>query len=204
MARRQRSIIMEVTILKAIERSETPKKVRNAGFTPGVLNGPGTTSASVQFDSKELNRIIINHGMNAKIWVELGSEKKFGYIKEVQTHPVERKIIHVAIQMVSKDQEVKMQLPIIFHGSSELEQKFLHVHVNKAEVEVIGKAELIPAMAEVDVSGKILDENITAVDFRLPKEIKILDSENEVYAIIKAVREGIVEEAASEEVKPAE
>ncbi|HYE69289.1 MAG TPA: hypothetical protein VEA58_11800, partial [Anaerovoracaceae bacterium] len=84
---------MEVTILKAAERSEKPKHVRNAGFTPGVLNGPGTTSASVQFESKALNRIIIDHGMNAKLWVEIGSEKKFGYIKEVQTHPVERKII---------------------------------------------------------------------------------------------------------------
>ncbi len=196
---------MEVTILKAIERSEKPKKVRNAGFTPGVLNGPGTTSASVQFESSALNRIIINHGMNAKIWVELGSEKKFGYIKEVQTHPVERKIIHVAIQMVSKDQEVKMQLPITFHGTGELEQKFLHVHVTKAEVEVIGKAALIPEMIEVDVSGKEFEENITAADFHLPKEIKILDPENEVYAIIKAVREVVAEKTEEEEeVKPAE
>lgn len=196
---------MEVTILKATERSEKPKKVRNAGFTPGVLNGPGTTATSVQFDSTALNRIIINHGMNAKIWVELGSEKKFGYIKEVQTHPVERKIIHVAIQMVSKDQEVKMQLPITFIGTSELEQKFLHVHVTKAEVEVIGKAALIPEMVEVDVSGKELEENITAADFHLPKEIKILDPENEVFAIIKAVRENAAEKPEEEEeAKPAE
>jgi len=198
---------MEVTILKAMERSEKPKKVRDAGLTPGILNGPGTASASVQFDTKELNKIVIKHGMNAKLWVELGSEKKFGYIKEVQTHPVERKIIHVAIQMVSKDQEVKMQLPITFVGSGDLEQKFMHVHVTKAEVEVIGKAALIPEMVEVDVSGKELEESITAADFHLPKEIKILDPENEVYAIIKAVREVVAEkteEEAAEEVKPAE
>ncbi len=195
---------MEVTILKAMDRSEKPKKVRDAGFIPGVLNGPGTTSASVQFETKALNKIVMKHGMNAKIWVEAGTEKKFGFIKELQTHPVERKIIHVAIQLVSKDQEVKMQLPITFQGLGELEQKFLHVHVNKAEVEVFGKTALIPDMLVVDVSGKELDETITASDFHLPVEIRILDSELEVYASIKAVREVLVAEAAAEEDKTAE
>ncbi|HYE67023.1 MAG TPA: hypothetical protein VEA58_00340, partial [Anaerovoracaceae bacterium] len=109
------------------------------------------------------------------------------------------------IQMVSKDQEVKMQLPITFLGTSELEHKFLHVHVTKAEVEVTGKAALIPEMVEVDVTEKEVEDNITAADFHLPKEIKILDPENEVYAIIKAVRETAAEKPdEEEEAKPAE
>jgi len=106
--------------------------------------------------------------------------------------------------MVTKDQEIKMQLPITFHGSAELEQKFLHIHVTKAEVEVIGKAAQIPETIDVDVSKKEVDDNVTASDLHLPKEIKILDSENEVYAIIKAVREVVSEEAEPEEVDPAE
>ncbi|HWQ77562.1 MAG TPA: 50S ribosomal protein L25 [Anaerovoracaceae bacterium] len=195
---------MEVTILKATERSEKPKKVRDAGFIPGVLNAPGTTSASVQFETKALNRIIMKHGTNAKIWVELGSEKKFGFVKEVQTHPVQRNIIHVAIQLVSQDQEIKMQLPILFQGSDELEQRLLRVHVNKSEVEVVGKAALIPDMAVVDVSEKKSEDNVTAIDFHLPAEIKILDPEHEVYAIIKAIREGIAEKPEEEEATPAE
>ena len=49
------------------------------------------------------------------------------------------------------------------------------------------------------VSGKELEENITAADFNLPKEIKIVDPENEVYAIIKAVRENVAENPEEEE-----
>lgn len=194
---------MEVKILKAMVRSEKPKKVRDNGFIPGVLNGPGTVSAPVQFETKALNRIIMKHGMNAKVWVESGAEKKFGFVKEVQTHPVHRNIIHVAIQLVSQDQEVKMQLPITFQGTDELEQKFLHVHVNKSEVEVIGKAALIPETAVVDVSEKKAEDSVTSIDFNLPAEIKIIDSEHEVYAMIKAVREEIVEKP-DEEAAPAE
>jgi large subunit ribosomal protein L25 len=193
---------MEEIILKAMARSEKPNKVRNAGFIPGVLNGPGTVSTAVQFETVALNKIIAKHGTNAKLWVLIGTEKKFGFIKEVQKHPVERKVIHISIQLVSKDQEIKMQLPITFHGHAELEQKQLELHIYKSEMEVSGKAELMPDMVVVDVSEKKSGENISAIDFQLPAGIKMLDPENEIYAIIKVVKEEIVEE--TEEVKPVE
>jgi large subunit ribosomal protein L25 len=193
---------MEKIILKALERNEKTNKVRNAGFIPGVLNGPGTASTSVKFENIALNKIITKHGHNAKIWVDLGDEKKFGYIKEVQRQPVEGNIIHVAIQIVSRDQEIKMKLPIVFHGQAELEHHLLKLQVHKSEIEVEGKTELIPDAAVADVSKKTAGENITALDFHLPSDIKILDAENEVYAVIKVVREA--QAAESEEVNPAE
>jgi large subunit ribosomal protein L25 len=193
---------MQETVLKAMARSESPKTVRNAGLVPGVLNGSDTSSVSVKFEAAALNKIIAQHGANAKIWVELGADKKFGFIKEVQKHPVDRKIIHVAIQLVSKDQDVKMQLPIAFHGRDDLEHKSLQLQIYKSEIDVVGKALLMPDVVIVDISKKELGETVTAADFKLPKEIKILDSEHETYAMIKAVKEEIVE--APEEVKPVE
>lgn len=193
---------MEEISLKALARSEKPKEARKAGFIPGVLNGPGTASASVKFESVALNKIIAKHGTNAKLWVVMGNEKKFGFIKEVQRHPVEGKVIHIAIQLISMDQDVKMQLPIAFHGHAELEHRLLQLQVYKSEVEAEGKAAFMPDEAVVDVSGKQSGETITAVDFNLPSEIKIIDSKDEVYAAIKAAKEEIVEE--SEEAKPAE
>ncbi|MEA4920544.1 MAG: 50S ribosomal protein L25 [Clostridiaceae bacterium] len=192
---------MEMTVLKAVERSGGMSKVRNTGFIPGVLNGPGTVSTSVQFEKIALNKIITKHGSNAKIWVELGDEKKLGFIKEVQRHPVDGNIIHVAIQLVSKDQEIKMKLMINFSGQSDLERRLLKLQVYKTEIEVAGKTDVMPELAVVDVSEKTDGENITAVDFHLPSEIKILDAENEVYAVIKAVRE--VQDVEPEEDKPA-
>ena len=185
---------MEEIILKAMTRSEKPKTVRNAGFIPGVLCGPGTVSTSVQFESVALNKIIAKHGTNAKLWVELGTEKKFGFISEVQKHPVEAKVIHISIQLVSKDQNIKMQLPITFRGHAELENKLLQIQVYKSEIEVEGKAELMPDEAVVDVSEKQSGDNITAIDFHLPSEIRILDPVQEVYAAIKANKEDVAEE----------
>jgi len=187
---------MEETILIATNRDEKPNITRKLGYIPGVLNGPGTASTSVKFQNLALNKIISKHGSNAKIWIELGSEKKFGYIKEIQRNPVEGKVIHVAIQLVAADQEVKMFLPIVFHGHGELKNKLLNLQVYKTDIEVFGVTVFMPDVAVVDVTSKKVGENVTAIDFHLPAEIKIIDAEDEVYAVVKGIREEVVEEVA--------
>lgn len=191
---------MEETILKAMPRTETPRKVRNAGFIPGVLNESDTTSSSVQFNTIAVNKVIAQHGSNAKLWVELGNEKRFGFINEIQRQPVEGNVIHLSIKLISKDQKVKMHLPIAFHGRDELEHKFLQVQLMKSEIEVEGDASLMPDAVLIDISKKEAGEHITAADFQLSKKIKILDSGNEIYAVIKRSKEDSAEEA--EEAKP--
>ena len=192
---------MEEIILKAKSRSADTKIVKNSGFIPGVLYGPGTASTSVIFESIPLNKIISKHGKNAKLWVDLDNEKTFGYIKEIQRHPVEGKIIHVAVTLLSTDQEVKIQLPISYRGLVELEHRLLSLQVYKTGIKVSGIGANMPDSVVADVSEKVFGEEITAADFHLPPEIKILDSENEAYAGIRAAKEELAK--AASEVKPA-
>jgi large subunit ribosomal protein L25 len=124
----------------------------------------------------------------------LGEDKKFGFFKEIQRNPSDRRIIHLSIQLVSVDQEVKIQLPIAYHGREELEHRMLHVQVYKAEVDVTGKAAMMPESVVVDVTGKVAGDTITAGDLNLPAEIKVHDAENEIYAVIKPVKEVLAEE----------
>ena len=185
---------MEEIILKTMLRTDTPKKVRLAGFIPGVLNESDLTSTSVQFVGTELNKIISKHGSNAKVWVTIGDDKKFGFIKEVQKSPLDRKIIHIAIQLVSKDKEIKMLIPISFHGREELEHRELQLQVIKTEIDVTGKAVLMPDVIIADVSKKELGDTVTAADLNISADIKNLDADDEIYAIIKAIKEVVEEE----------
>ena len=193
---------MEEIILKAVKRSEKPKKVRESGFVPGVLNASDTTSTSVMFEAAALNKIVARHGHNAKIWIDLEGKKDFGFIMELQRHPVENRIIHASVKLLKKDQEMKMGLPISFHGREELEHKMLELQIYKQEIEVSGLATEMPDVAVVDVSGKAAGDHITAGDLNLPKGIKVLDQDNEIYAIIKTARE-ILEEPEEETVAEA-
>jgi len=180
---------MEETIyLNAVDRTMQPKQCREAGFTPGVLYGDGVTNAvTVQFEAPALKKVIATHGWNAKVWVNYGGNKKFGFIKEVQRHPVTSAIIHTDVFLVSQDHEVSMQIPITFVGRDSLENLQLQVH--KSEIAVTGKLVLMPDSVVVDVSAMVLGDTITSKNFTLDEQLKITDSENEVYGAITPVRE---------------
>ncbi|MHB1454841.1 MAG: 50S ribosomal protein L25 [Saccharofermentanales bacterium] len=189
---------MEEIILKAVKRIEKPKQVRDSGFIPGVLNESDTSSTSVMFEAAALNKIVARHGHNAKIWVELEGKKDFGFIMELQKHPVENRIIHVSIKLLKKDQEMKMMIPLSFHGRDELTHKMLELQIYKPEIEVSGLATDMPDNAIIDVSTRIAGDHITAADLNLPKGIKVLELEDEIFAVIKLKREVEAEPEAEE------
>jgi large subunit ribosomal protein L25 len=192
---------MEEILLQAIERNEQSGKFKENGFTPGVLYGDSVTAAtSVKFDALALKKVIANHGSNAKVWIKLNDSKKFGIIKAIQKNPLTGNIIHVDVQIVSKDHELKLQIPIVFQGEDDLKQNLLQLHVNKSEITVLGKMDLMIDAIYVDVSEKKLGDTITVNDFNLDKQLKINEKEDVIYATIINLK--IAEEPVEPETKP--
>lgn len=179
---------MKDTVLKAMTRSGNAKQIRDAGCIPGVLNASDASSTSVQFEAGALSKLIAQHGSHAKVWVQMDDQKHHGFIKEVQRSPVEGKVIHVAVQLVGKDQKVKMQVAIAFHGRDELENRQLQLQVVKPEIEVSGKTDDLPDIVKVDVTNLDVNDTITPANIKLPKDVQLLDQENEIYAVIKPIR----------------
>lgn len=181
---------MEKVILNAFERTTRPKILRENGFIPGVIYGDNVLGATaVQFEETPLKKILSQHGSNAKVWVSYLEDKKFGFIKEIQRHPISAKIINIAVQLVSTNQEIKLKLPIVFSGEESLASKLFQLHIYKSEIDVFGRMSLMPDMVSMDVSEKEPGYNITIKDFDLDKNIKINDKEDEIYGIITTKKE---------------
>ena len=176
---------MEKIILNAFERTTKSKRFKENGFIAGVIYGDNVKEAtSVKFEESSLRKILAKHGSNAKVWVKYGEDKKFGFIKEIQRHPVTAKITHIDVQLVSKNHEIKLQLPIEFKGEKNLVAILLKLNIQKTEIDVFGKMALMPDVVVIDVSEKKLGDTITIKNFNLDKEIKISDNEDEIYATI--------------------
>ena len=176
---------MEKIILNAFERTTKSKRFKENGFIAGVIYGDNVKEAtSVKFEESSLKKILAKHGSNAKVWVKYGEDKKFGFIKEIQRHPVTAKITHIDVQLVSKNHEIKLQLPIEFKGEKNLVANLLKLNIQKTEIDVFGKMALMPDVVVIDVSEKELGDTITIKNFNLDKEIKISDNEDEIYATI--------------------
>lgn len=172
-------------VLNAVQRILKSGKFNEIGYIPGVLYGEGVEKpTSVKFNELALKKILTSHGANAKFWINYESNKVFGFIKEIQREPVTMKLVHIDVQLVSKDQEVKMQLPINYKGKEELNLKQLNLQINKLEIAVIGNANIMPDSVDIDVSGKILGDTITLKDFSLNPLIKISGTTEEIYGTI--------------------
>jgi len=191
---------MEKVILDAFERIPGNKKFNEDGFIAGVIYGDSVKEAiSVKFELLPLRKILAKHGSNAKVWVKYGEEKKFGFVKEIQRHPVSAKINHIDIQIVSLDQKIKLQLPISFKGEDKVIDNLLQLQIHKSEIDVFGNMGLMPDGVNIDVSNKKLGDTVTIKDFDLDKKIKITDDENQIYAAI-IPRKEVAEEPADEPV----
>jgi large subunit ribosomal protein L25 len=185
---------MEQVILNALERTTSNKKFNEDGFIAGVTYGDGSTDAtSVKFELVPLRKILVKHGSNAKVVVKYGEEEKTGFIKEIQRHPVTAKITHIDVQLVSKDHEIKLQLPISYKGEENLSSQRLQLQVQKPEIDVFGKMAIMPDVLSVDVSQMALGDSITIKNFDLNKEIRVTDKEDEVYASITQMKEEVEE-----------
>lgn len=176
---------MEEVILEAVARLKQSGKFKEIGFVPGVLYGDDITGAtSVMFDSIALKKVISHHGSNAKVWIKLDNTKKFGFIKDVQKDAISGNLTHIDVQIVAKDHEIKMQIPVVFKGDDNLKNIQLELQVYKSEINVSGKMALMPDAIYVDVSEKKLGDAITVKDFELDKQINVIENEDEVYGVI--------------------
>lgn len=188
---------MEEMILDAFERIPTNKRFVEEGFIAGVMYGDGVKEATpMKVQEVELIKILKKHGSNAKIWIKYGEDKKFGFIKEIQRHPVTAKINHIDVQLVSKDREIKMQLPISFKGEANVIDNLLELKIYKTEIDVFGSMGIMPDGISIDISQKKLGDTITIKDFDLNKLIKVTDDENQIYAAIAQLKEEVTEDEA--------
>jgi large subunit ribosomal protein L25 len=190
---------MEKVILNAFERTIGNKKFKEEGFIAGVFYGGEVKEATaVKFETVELKKILGKHGSNAKVWIKYGEDTKFGFVKEIQRHPVTAMINHIDVQLVSANQEIKVQLPITFKGEEALLDIQLQLNVHKSEIDVFGNLQIMPDGISIDVSEKKLGDTITIADFDLDAKIKITDNEDEIYAAIVQMKEIVEEEPAEE------
>lgn len=159
-------------------------KFRDKGFIPGIIYGRGIDTTPVKFNEKAVRKAISDGGSSARVWVEFDESKKFGFIREVQWHLTKDQLVHIDVQLVPKNQEINLQIPIFYKGIDQLRSKQLRLHINKAEIDAKGKMGIMPDLVEVDVSGFKLGESISLTSFNLHNEIVVNDNDEEAFATV--------------------
>jgi large subunit ribosomal protein L25 len=171
--------------------SRANKRLRDAGFVPGVIYGHKEAVVPVTLPKKE----VVNHLNHGTHLFELGLDGKNEtvLVKEVQYDHLGLEVLHVDFARVSLDEEVDITVPLELKGEPKGEKDggVLQQIVN--ELELRCKVTDIPDVIRHDVSEMALDDVVHIKDLKLPTGVKCLQDEDLIVAQVKEVKE---EEAA--------
>ncbi len=153
---------------------------------PGVVYGMNE-NVMVTVNPKELQRILLDHGRNALIDLNIQGEQsaqRHVILKELQMHPVRPGWIHVDFLEIDLTKTTRVSVPVRLEGQSPGEKEGGLVNHVTQEIEVECLPKDIPHAFEVDMSRLELGQSIHVSDLKAPPNVEILnDPEDTVVAV---------------------
>ncbi len=173
------------------------RRSRANGKIPAVVYGGGRESVAIEVDRKTLMDMMRNHqGENPIFLLKLGDKERHAMIRNMQTDPVSRMVIHIDFQRVLMDQKVRVSVPVELVGTAfgvKTEGGMLDFVTREVHVECLPGE--IPKHIDLDVTGLHVGQHAEAKDLKLPQGVTLLD---EPERVIVSLGHGKLEAAAAE------
>ena len=189
------------------------RRLRRAGKVPAIIYGAGREPRALTFDHNALLKAAEQESFFSSILnVKVGDNVRASVLKDIQVHPAKRQILHVDLQRVVEDEEIRMHVPI--HYVNEATSKGVKaggtVQKTRTEVEISCFPRYLPEYLEVDVADLDLDDILHLSDIKLPEGVEIIELVSEPphdepivsVHVLRAAAEP--EEAEEEEAAPEE
>ncbi len=171
--------------------SRANKRLRDAGFVPGVIYGHKEAVVPITLPRKELRGYLDRGAHLFDLALDGKSEKVL--VKEVQFDHLGLEVIHVDFARVSLDEKVEVTVPVELKGEpkGEADGGVLQQIINQLEVECLVTD--IPDAIRHNVSEMAMNDVLHIRDLKLPPGVRVLQDED---LIVATVRE-VVEQAAA-------
>ena len=158
--------------------------LRQEKQVPGVLYGPGVEPLTLAFSRKDFQRAFDEAGESSLLRLIVDDTAKGGthvvLIRDVQRDPVRGFPTHSDFHAVRLDEEIKIDIPLNFIGSSSLETRGEGTIVKDMhEIEVEAFPEKLPHEIDVDISGmETVDAELRVRDLQLPDGVRAVSDED--------------------------
>lgn len=176
------------------------KTLRTQGITPIHLYGNGVESSSMQADFKDLINVLNQSGFSVPITLNDGKNDILVFARNVQRHPLTEEILHVDFQVVSKDDEVEIEVPINLTGESPAVKNFGGILIKLLEtIRISSKVDRVPESIDLDISViESLEQSLLVNEIQVGEGVKIIT--DETFAIARVIPPRI--EVEEEDVDP--
>jgi large subunit ribosomal protein L25 len=193
--------------LKAQTRKDTGRKLRTLrekGFIPAVVYGPGHKPISVQVDYNDFKKVFNEAGESTLIKLEVDEHVKNVLIHDASIDPINDTFVHVDFYQVVMDKTIKTHVPLVFEGEAPAVKGLDGVLIkNLTELEIEALPKDLPHEIKVDISSlDSFDKHIRIKDLQIPGGVKVMEEAEEL--IVSVIPPRSEEELKALEEKPEE
>lgn len=154
------------------------RRLRQTETIPAILYGPKTDPLPLAVPALSLLKLLRDMGEESKlIRLVIGQgenrQMRQALIREVQTHPVRRRFLHVDFYEVPLDQPILVEVPVELDGEAIGEKKGGTLNLIRRTLSVRCLPGEIPERVHIDVSGMDLGSSVHVGDLinRVPFEL---------------------------------
>jgi large subunit ribosomal protein L25 len=196
--------------VRALQGKGASRRLRREGKVPAILYGGHKDPVTLAVGAHELSNRLKNEAFYSHILtLKIGDKEESAVLKDLQRHPAKPVILHMDLQRVVADEELRMHVPLHFKGEDiapgvKLGGGVVQHHL--VDVEVLCLPKHLPEYIEVDVSAMQLNDSIHLSQLTLPEGVKLAalqhDDDQAVVSvqIPRVIEEPVVEAPASAEV----
>ncbi|MDL2329383.1 50S ribosomal protein L25/general stress protein Ctc [Desulfosarcina sp. OttesenSCG-928-A07] len=152
------------------------RMLRREGKIPAILYGPKTAPVKLFIERLNLEPIFKAGAVRQQLLnleVDGSDERHSVMIKEMQRHPVSRRLLHLDLYEVSMDRKVKVMVPVVITGKSKGVELGGMLQIVRRELEVLCIPNQIPDQITIDVTDLDVGGAVHVNDLQLEPGIEI-------------------------------
>ncbi|MBU0986036.1 MAG: 50S ribosomal protein L25/general stress protein Ctc [Proteobacteria bacterium] len=155
------------------------RALRRKGHIPAVLYGPGTEpvllSVSINDIEQALKKSRVGQVLLNLVIRNGETSTRSAMIKEYQTHPVSRNLLHIDFYEIAMDRKIRTEIPISIKGKAKGVEDGGMLQIIRRELEVSCLPNAIPEVIEIDITELDIGDSIHVGDISLGDDIELLD-----------------------------
>jgi large subunit ribosomal protein L25 len=181
-------------VVSAEPREVVGKKVsalRRQGLLPAVVYGHGKASQPIQLEARAFQELMRQTTRNSLVDLKIGSGRATPVLLQgIHEHPVRRNPIHVDFYVVKMTEELSVDVPVNYVGTSHAVDKLggtlLHI---REHVSIRALPGDLPHALDLDVSALAdFDAILHVSDLSVPAEVTVLTDPDEPVARVQPPR----------------
>ena len=155
------------------------RRLRRSGKVPAILYGGHNEPRQILLDHQNLLTLLVNERFFSTILsLKINGEMQPAIVKDVQRHPAKNQILHMDLQRVLENEQVRMEIPLHFKGAAgapgvKTQGGVVSHLLNLVQVMCLPKD--LPEFLEIDLSQMEINDIKRLSDIPLPAGVQLVD-----------------------------